>query len=155
MKIKLLALLLISGLTCCALLIKEYPERILSPSETLNLFVCSMEEGDFETAVDCLSSESVDYFLNNLDDYIDPVDLEEMNVSIEQFNELTDLEKMVLIFSMEADDFMDGYTVEVLSEQIKGEQATLNVLIIEDDYQYEEDIHLILQQGQWKLQGDF
>ena len=87
MKFKLLVLLLIIGLASCALLIKEYPENNLSPSETLNLFVFSMQKGDFETSVNCLSREFIDYFLDNLDDYIDLADLEEINISIEQFNE--------------------------------------------------------------------
>ena len=147
---KKLILLLIVLLICS----NVYSSQ-LTPSEVVVDYYDAASEYDMERFVYHFSEGTVNEFLEFFESLYQMREIEEFEqltgMQMEEFLKYSDTEKLVIIFEgiFESEEgFEAAADIENVSESIDGDNST--VIILRED-EKEEEIHLVLENDEWKL----
>ncbi len=131
-----------------------------SPEKTVQQFFDAVQAGDGETAASLISRGSIDEMSASLEEIRNDASGEQLSalcvmlgieVDPEEFAELDaeGLAALVLGSEMIRGEFPETY--EVLSTEIEGDRALLNVRGTVDGETDEQELELVREDGVWKL----
>ncbi len=130
----------------------------LTPSEVVADFNDAANEYDMERYVYHFSEGTVNEFVDFFESLYQMRERKEFEqltgMQIEEFLEYSDTEKLVIIFEGIAEseeEFEVAVDIEILSESIDGDNSTVIILRDDDEEEEEEEIHLVLENDEWKL----